>query len=47
MTFLILMPVALLSWRAGLSLWRLWSALPDRNVDLGLTDDDFDLEKRT
>ena len=47
MTFLILLPVALLLWGAGMTVRRLWSALPDRNIDFGLVADDFDLEQRS
>ena len=43
MTILLLLSIAVLLGRAGLSLRRLWSALPDRNLDFGLTPDDLDL----
>ena len=43
MTFLFLSSIALLSVVAGVSLRRLWLALPDRNIDFGLTPDDVDL----
>ena len=43
MTFLLLSSIALLSAVAGVSLRRLWLALPDRNIDFGLTPDDVDL----
>ena len=46
MTLLIASFIALVSWRAGLALRRLWSALPDRNVDFELVPDDFDLDRR-
>jgi len=46
MTFLLLSFVALVTWRAGLSLLRLWASLPDRNVDFDLTPPDLDLERR-
>jgi hypothetical protein len=47
MTILLLLSIAVLLGGAGLSLRRLWSALPDRNLDFGLTSDDLDLDKRS
>ena len=47
MTFLLISIVALVSWRAGVSLHRLWSALPDRNIDFDLTAEDLGLERRS
>lgn len=47
MTFLLvsfLVPVSLLG---SLSLRRLWSALPDANLDFALTPADLDLEHRS
>ena len=46
MTFLLVSLAAFASWRAGVSLHRLWSALPDRNLDFDLTADDLDLGRR-
>ena len=46
MTYLLVSLAALASWRAGASLRRLWSALPDRNIDFDLTAEDLDLEHR-
>ena len=43
MTFLLLSSIAILLAVAGVSLRRLWLALPDRNVDFELTPDDVDL----
>lgn len=43
MNFLLLSSIALLSAVAGVSLRRLWLALPDRNINFGLTPDDVDL----
>lgn len=50
MTFLLVSFVsflALLSLLGGLSLRRLWSALPDANLDFALTPADLDLERRS
>ena len=47
MTFLLVSIVALVSWRVGVSLHRLWSALPDRNIDFDLTAEDVALERRS
>ena len=47
MTYLLVSLAAFASWRAAVSLRRLWSALPDRNLDFDLTSDDVDLERRT
>ena len=44
MTILLASFIALVSWRAGLALRRLWSALPDRNIDFELVADDLDLD---
>jgi len=46
MTFLLVSLAAAASWRAGVSLHRLWSALPGRNLDFDLTAEDVDLERR-
>lgn len=47
MTILLLSFVAVVAWRAGMSLRRLWASLPDRNLDFGLTPADIDLERRS
>ena len=47
MTFLLVSFLALLSLLGGLSLRRLWSALPDANLDFALTPADLDLERRS
>ena len=46
MTYLLVSIVALVSWRAGVALHRLWSALPDRNIDLDLAAEDLVVERR-
>ena len=46
MTSLLAFLVALAAWRSGVSLRRLWSTLPDRNIDFDLSADDMDLERR-
>ena len=47
MTLLLVSFIAFVSWRAGRSLLRLWSELPDRNLDFALTAGDLDLEQRS
>lgn len=47
MTLLIVSSLAAVSGYAALSLRRLWSELPDRNIDFALTSDDLDLEPRS
>ena len=47
MTYLLVSLLALAAWRSGVSLRRLWSALPDRNIDFDLTAEDLDLERRS
>ena len=46
MTYLLVSLAALASWRVGVSLHRLWSALPDRNIDFDLTAEDLVVERR-
>ena len=46
MTLVLVSLAAFVSWRAAVSLHRLWSSLPDRNLDFGLTPDDVDVERR-
>jgi len=46
MTIVLASFIALVSWRAGLALRRLWSALPDRNIDFELVPDDLDRDRR-
>ena len=46
MTILLASFIVLVSCRAGLALRRLWSALPDRNLDFELVPDDLDLDRR-
>ena len=47
MTFLLVSFLALLSVLGAVSLKRLWSALPDSNIDFDLTPADVDLEHRS
>jgi hypothetical protein len=44
MTLLFAFFIAFVAWRVGLALRRLWSALPDRNIDFELVADDLDLD---
>ena len=46
MTYLLVLFVASVPWLAARSLTRLWSALPDGNLDIALTPADLDLERR-
>jgi len=46
MTFLLVSLAAFATWRVAVALQRLWSALPDRNIDFDLTPADVDLERR-
>jgi hypothetical protein len=46
MTLFLVSVGAFVSWRAGVALQRVWSALPDRNLDFDLTAEDVDLERR-
>jgi hypothetical protein len=47
MTLLIVAFLAVLTGYAGLSLRRLWSELPGRNIDFALSPGDLDLEQRS
>jgi hypothetical protein len=47
MIFLLVSFLVLLSLLGGLSLRRLWSELPDRNIDFDLLPADLDLERRS
>ena len=47
MIFLLVSFLVLLSLLGGLSLRRLWSELPDRNIDFELLPADLDLERRS
>jgi hypothetical protein len=47
MTFLLVSFLTVLSGYAALSLRRLWSELPDRNLDFALTPEDLELEPRS
>ena len=47
MIFLLLSFLVLLTLVGGLSLRRLWSELPDSNIDFELLPADLDLERRS